>query len=774
MAKADARGAPEADIFVRRTGRRRPMRGLSGNARIIAAPAYERLIAAEPYLRRSIPTLIIVFLIVVAAARATSLMSWREDIERTARMTLGLGAAQIASAIEAARHDPQPHGPSQAFLERSAPLAALRNQHALLITDSRFQVVAATPDLLSWTGKPLEELISAGQPLFLFGERAGVMAVSIAGEPWLATVRLLADNRGATAALVPRETMLAEWRRTVSLNVTLFVITSGVLIVVLYAYFSQAARAQAADRIYNEAHQRIDLALVRGRCGLWDWDMGRGKMYWSRSMYDMLGYEPCEDMLSFGDVAGIIHADDGDLFGLANRIVSREIDQIDQIFRMRHAKGHWVWMRARAQVIDPDSSDVHLIGIAVDVTEQHNLARQSEQADMRLRTAIESISESFVLWDTNDRLVMCNTKFQEQMGLSASQVVSGTSRPNLEAGMNGYAFERKLASPQGRGGGATFERQLADGRWLQVNQLPTKDGGTVSVGADITQLKLHQEKLVESERRLMATIHDLSLARRAEEERARELVDLNRKYMRETERAEAANRAKSEFLANMSHELRTPLNAIIGFSELMQSSLFGPLGSERYEEYTRDIHASGNYLLGVINDILDMSKIEAGQFSLQREEIELAALMAEAVRVISVQASEKAIEIETNIAQATTLQADRRAVKQIALNLLSNAVKFTGQGGRISVRARKAGGALVLSIEDNGCGIPRDALKKLGRPFEQVENQFSKSHRGSGLGLAISRSLTEMHGGSLKIKSTQGRGTIVSVRIPVAELKMAA
>src|SRR5690606_155194 len=130
------------------------------------------------------------------------------------------------------------------------------------------------------------------------------------------------------------------------------------------------------------------------------------------------------------------------------------------------------------------------------------------------------------------------------------------------------------------------------------------------------QLKQHQEKLVDSERRLMATIHDLSLARKAEEERARELVELNRKYMRETERAEAANRAKSEFLANMSHELRTPLNAIIGFSELMQSGLFGPLGSQRYEEYVRDIHGSGTYLLGVINDILDMSKIEAGRFSI--------------------------------------------------------------------------------------------------------------------------------------------------------------
>ena len=195
--------------------------------------------------------------------------------------------------------------------------------------------------------------------------------------------------------------------------------------------------------------------------------------------------------------------------------------------------------------------------------------------------------------------------------------------------------------PTGRNGGATFERQLADGRWLQVNELRTRDGGTVSVGSDITQIKQHQEKLVDSERRLMATIHDLSLARRSEQERAPELVELNRKYMREKERAEAANRAKSEFLANMSHELRTPLNAIIGFSEVMESKLFGPLGSDRYEEYAHDIHASGNYLLGVINDILDMSKIEAGQFSMDREEIDLCPLIHETVRVISLQAAEK-------------------------------------------------------------------------------------------------------------------------------------
>ena len=141
-------------------------------------------------------------------------------------------------------------------------------------------------------------------------------------------------------------------------------------------------------------------------------------------------------------------------------------------------------------------------------------------------------------------------------------------------------------------------------------------------------------------------------------------------------------------------------------------------------------------------------------------------LIRETVRVISLQAAQKSITVETRIADKMTLFADRRAIKQIALNLLSNAVKFTGERGTILVRARKVSGAMMLTIEDTGCGIPREALSKLGRPFEQVQNQFSKNHTGSGLGLAISRSLAQLHGGALKIRSTQGVGTIVSVRIP--------
>lgn len=757
MAKADAWGAPGRIVF---GWRATPRRSLSGNARLFAEPTYRNLLAAEPLLRKLIPALIVIFLIVVAGLRILSLMNAQDETERNAKAMLTLSAGQLIETDYA-------ENGAQDLLERIARSGALGSDHVLALTDGNFKVLAVSPRSTQWQGVLLDRMISGGQPLFLFGERAGVMDVKIGDSDWYAALQLSPDRSKAAVALVPQDAVFAEWRKTVSLNVTLFVLTAGVLIVVLYAYFSQASRAQAADRIYIDAHQRIDMALVRGRCGLWDWDMVRGKMYWSRSMYDMLGYEPCETMLSFGEVDAIIHPEDGNLFELANQIVAREIDHIDQVFRMRHADGQWVWMRARAQVMDPDAPEIQLIGIAVDVSEQRHLALRSETADLRLRTAIENINESFVLWDSGQRLVMCNSKYQQDNGLSDRDVVPGISRDQLEKRMLAFAAERRIANANGPRGGLTFERQLADGRWLQVNELQTRDGGTVSVGSDITQIKQHQEKLVDSERRLMATIHDLSLARRAEEERAREMADLNRKYIKEKDRAEAANQAKSEFLANMSHELRTPLNAIIGFSELMEQALFGPLGSSRYDEYATDINSSGKYLLGVINDILDMSKIEAGQFSMEREEIDLSPLISETVRVISLAAAEKSITVDTRIAGPVKLFADRRAIKQIVINLLSNAVKFTGQGGHITVKARNTSGAMTLTIEDNGCGIPKSALNKLGRPFEQVQNQFSKNHAGSGLGLAISRSLAELHGGALKIRSTEGSGTIVSIRIPV-------
>ncbi|MBX3597082.1 MAG: PAS domain-containing protein [Rhizobiaceae bacterium] len=760
MAVADAWSAAGRGLFARRSRARRieEMHGYDESG-------YRRLITAEPLLRRAIPALIVVFLLAVALARIMALMDLRDEMQKTASATLVQTAAQMASELKVSQWVEQQD--RLAVVRDTREVAAISDSHVLAVVDEHRRILAASAD--NWVGKEFTRLAQSAEALTLLGEHAGVRSVIVDGGTWLAAARHAGDGKTLVVAMAPKDALLSPWNRELSLNVTLFLLTAGVMLIVLYAYFSQAARAQTADRIFIEANQRVDLALVRGRCGLWDWDMARGRMFWSRSMYDMLGYKPRDGMLSFGDVDAIIHPDDADLFSQADAIVAGETDQIDQVFRMRHADGRWVWMRARAQVVSPGAPELHLIGIAVDVTEQRHLAMRSQAVEERLHTAIERISESFVLWDAQGRLVMCNQKFKLDHGLSDEDVRPGTPRITIEGRRSAYLSERRLANPNGANGAASYERQLADGRWVQVNELKTDDGGVVSIGADITQLKQQQAKLTESERRQMATIHDLSIARKAANEHMQQLEELNRICMRETERAEAASRAKSEFLANMSHELRTPLNAIIGFSEIMSAGHFGPLGNERYVEYATDIKLSGEYLLGVINDILDMSKIEAGQLKLEPEEIDLCPLIRETVRVTSIQAAAKSITVKTDIAESISVYADKRAMKQIIINLLSNAVKFTGEGGEISLKARRTGKALILSIEDNGCGIPKSALRKLGRPFEQVQNQFSKNHTGSGLGLAISRSLAELHGGALKIRSAEGAGTIVSVRIPVKE-----
>jgi len=365
--------------------------------------------------------------------------------------------------------------------------------------------------------------------------------------------------------------------------------------------------------------------------------------------------------------------------------------------------------------------------------------------------------------------VLCNSNFQELHQLPDATMVAGTTYEAIVTAGRKPIIRTAVANDGAEPRGArTFEAQLDDGRWMHISERRTKDGGYVSVGTDITKIKQHEQKLVEGEKRQLATILDLRKSRQALELQTAELADLAEKYAEEKTRAEDANAAKSKFLANMSHELRTPLNAIIGFSEIMESGMFGPLGAEKYIEYSRDIRESGEYLLDVINDILDMSKIEAGGIRLNPEVVPLEPVLADCLRVVSTRAGEKQLKLDAKVDPDIELNADRRALKQIALNLLSNAVKFTPDGGAVKVRGRRRGDTVTIAIADNGIGIPKAALRKLGRPFEQVESQLTKRHQGSGLGLAIAKSLVEMHGGVMRIRSTLGRGTVVVVHLPLS------
>jgi two-component system cell cycle sensor histidine kinase PleC len=703
----------------------------------------------------------------VGLARFVELYQQKLEREQSARQTIGMVSAIVSGAY--ARVDTLA---SKAvilnILADALPEGATADGRRVYVTDASGTVVATAPRMPDLEGRALTTILGEAQPLTTFGERAGVLEIAMANEERaLAAAHSLAPPLGFVAVVEPVAGVYGDWRRDVSLNVTIFIGTSAILLVILYGYFAQASRAAEADRIYTETQARFETALMRGRCGLWDWDLARGRLFWSRSMFELVGMETRDALMSYGEVSRLIHPDDGDLMKLVEAMYGTNETTVDRMFRMRHKDGHWIWLRARAELVDGESAEPHLIGIAVDVTEQMRLVERSKTADIRLRDAIETISEAFVLWDAENRLVMCNSKYQQLHGMPDVALVPGTPYADvIAAGRKPLVRSQVISDGKPEDGARSFELQLEDGRWLQINERRTKDGGFVSVGTDITQLKRHEGRLMDGERRLMATIADLRQSRQKLEQQAQQMVELAEKYAEEKDRAEAANRAKSEFLANISHELRTPLNAIIGFSEIMSSGMFGALGSPKYVEYCQDIHQSGTYLLGVINDVLDMSRIEAGRMMLHPEDLVLDELVEESIRVVSTMAEQQQIEVISEAGRDLRMRGDRRALTQIMLNLLSNAVKFTPAGGRIRVRARAVGGAITFSVADSGIGIPREALNKLGRPFEQVSNQFTKNHRGSGLGLAIASSQASLHGGAMRIRSTEGRGTVVSVRLP--------
>jgi signal transduction histidine kinase len=236
------------------------------------------------------------------------------------------------------------------------------------------------------------------------------------------------------------------------------------------------------------------------------------------------------------------------------------------------------------------------------------------------------------------------------------------------------------------------------------------------------------------------------------------------------ESAEKANRTKSMFLATMSHELRTPLNAVIGFAEMMNSEMFGPLGDKHYREYTGIIQGAGRHLLDLINDILDMSKIEAGKHEILRERLNVSDIVRDGLTLMAENASSGGVRLTSDLPLlALMIDADRRAMKQILLNLLSNAIKFTPTGGVVTAKAELRDEHVVLSVRDTGVGIPQDQIYRLGNPFVQIRNNAGTSQNGTGLGLALVRSLAEMQNGTLKIESEEGHGTLVSVSFPAGD-----
>ena len=670
-----------------------------------------------------------------------------------ARSTGSLDLAASLAAHEAHRivGTDEPNPAHIEHLARVLPGVALAEGRNLYLSDARGSIVGST-DSLRRPPRTLADLFS--QPdTGRVDETGRVLSTELRdGTPVIAAIREV--GRGHVTIVQPRDVAVPDaggFSPHRSILAGLLILGLGGFGVACLRY---SRRASLAGLACTRLTDRLDTSLAHGRCGVWDYDIATGRIGWSRSMFELLGYDPRFEPLSIAEVAAILHPEDGCLALLLQGSVTRPRQPIDREIRARTATGEWVWLRLTGEFVrDPVDGSDHVFGFAMDVTTERGAAERRASDDLRLRDAVEAISEAFVIWDADDRLVLCNSKFLKFYEIPPEFAVIGTSANRIWSAARPALSETEIAAPRTFDPGTrVYERELADDRWLHVIERRTKDGGIVSVGREITDIKRKEARLREREKRLQGSV------RAAETEAQRYAAIAERNY--------EANQAKTEFLARMSHELRTPLNAIIGFSDLMLS---GILAADRFPEYTQDIHASGHKLLHIIDEILQMSRLETGRLTLVPELMDVGGVLDDVLLATDAAAVAKGISVEVDLVPPAILHADESALREIFGQLLDNAIKFSGRGGTVRVRVRPAGSHLNVFVEDAGRGIQASVLPHLGKPFEQVEDEYSRRESGTGLGLPIARALAELHGGSLKIRSQPGFGTVVLVHLPLVQ-----
>jgi len=539
-------------------------------------------------------------------------------------------------------------------------------------------------------------------------------------------------------------------------------------------------------------------------------------------------------------------------------------------YSRRHSNGEERTISATGRPVFDEKGQFHgYIGVAMDITNRLQTEAKAKSAHDVLMAAINALDCIFAIWDSDDRLVVCNEHFLRLNADIPDAIKIGITfeehlRAVVDAGLIGKGVARdtwlKSRLDRHRNPRGAFEITRQDGRTILINEAKLEDGSTIILSNDITPQKKIELALLESQQRLLdfsstaadwfwemdaelrysyisvdepmvtglsaadylGRTHRETMPRRFGENKllafeemlnkrqtfsdvrysrvtagGKEihlaisgkpvfgddgefigyrgggrniagLIETEEALRREKERAEQASRAKSEFLAHMSHELRTPLNAILGFSDIISQQIFGPIGNDSYTDYATDIHRSGEHLLSLINDLLDLSKIEAGKFDLEEEDILLQELVKQSERLFSHRFSQRRIRYSVRINDnAQRLWADRRALAQIFFNLFSNAEKFNIDSGRIDVLIfRGDDGGICISIKDTGCGFRIDETVTALAPFGRIENPMTKQTPGTGLGLPIVKALMDLHGARMDISSEIDAGTEVRLLFP--------
>ncbi|HUA52768.1 MAG TPA: ATP-binding protein [Candidatus Sulfotelmatobacter sp.] len=403
--------------------------------------------------------------------------------------------------------------------------------------------------------------------------------------------------------------------------------------------------------------------------------------------------------------------------------------------------------------------------------------RRAVAAETRVRDAIESLSDGLLLWDADDRLVMANPAMTRaearrgfarqtplELGVTFEALIRRRVQSGLlaiESGTEERYIERRVAlhrNPTGE----PIEERYASGDWVRVTERRTSDGGVVTIVTDITDLKRAEAEMRYVNEQLAAQAEGMVAA-------ADRLREVNREAEAARIAAEEANRSKSEFLTTMSHELRTPLTAVLGFADVIINPIFGAETPEQFREYGGYIKASGEHLLLLINDMLDLAKIEAGRMELREADTSLDSAVHAVLAMTKERAHNQGVAVTWRApSEPIFLRVDEIKLKQALINVVANAIKFTPAHGRIAIDVEATEATVDIRVADTGIGIKPEDIPKVFEPYTQIDSAVASQHRGTGLGMPLALSLMQLHGGTVLIESEVGVGTTVTLRLPAS------
>ena len=541
------------------------------------------------------------------------------------------------------------------------------------------------------------------------------------------------------------------------------------LVLISFLYLSKNYNNRIKYRLQKEVsilENYLNLLSNKKQSIFFAWDIKNKNIYISKNKFSV-DNPPINNAIKFEEFVKKVSYTENSFYQIANDIIAKNKSLVDIDFKYQTNLSN-KWYNLKGEVISETRDKVFLFGLMIDITIDKNQEINYDKTQATLAEVINSLPISFALWNSRDKLEMCNNKFREFYSLAPSITKFGSAKSEIFNLSTKAIFEQNITSVhQNRSKNIKEikEIQLRDKRWLLATNITTASGYNASVAFDISDQKINENKLLKNENDLINKVEELDNLRRKQDIQSKQLIELAEKYNSEKNNFEELENDKSKFLLNMSHELRTPLNAIIGFAELLKNKKYND--SEKIHEYADYIHSSGGELLEIISNIQEMSHLEKEDVKINKSNQKIINIIDEVLDGFHNDLIKKNIKVINNFDFQGSLYCNRVALKQVITNIMSNSIKYNKVSGCINIQSSTGNGWLKLEIIDNGHGITKDKLASIFRPFNKSRKLAIVNQEGSGLGLPITKTLLDTHDGTININSNIGKGTTVAISLPL-------